>query len=484
MPKIIWLSVAEPPPGEAAGEGVRFRGVRPFLTKKDMLRYKILVHLRCVRDFAPPPSDSDSSSSDDPADDRRTRNRHHSAKGGGVVFHPFACRRGAPDGATPPQHDGHGGGGRRHAHAEGPRARVPATQRVGPNGRARVPTQQRLGPRVRVPATLRTGPNGLERVPVHQRLALHKPARHHGPSKKGKQVWRPKQASRQDEPTTSPVEAALQRGNAYAATHQAKRDGPAVCPVQGQQGRHPEDHSQKEKIAPVIRKDGEAARAPRDQPAAGARDPSVLALATASTTCPNEQGEAAAPEPRRTACPVSEASDQDQRQTEVVDMMGHPSTACEPSLITDGGLSPQGYQGHEQGTEAHPAESGLQPNQSTTHKQAGTGDVQEVLTQPDLVVSDGEQGTPISQRRQPQAPPPPQDSASAQRRFKVFARRVKKPLAAPLLKKPSPTKTPAAAQSQDRSADPVQDPYSQEGGVPRAKATGTRVGHHGGNSRP
>ena len=193
----------------------------------------------------------------------------------------------------------------------------------------------------------------------------------------------------------------------------------------------------------MIRKDEEAARAPRDPPAAGARASSLLALATAPTACPNEQGEVAAPELTRTACPVSEASYQDQRQTEAVDMRGPPSMACEPSLISDGGISPQGRQGHEQGTKAHPAESGLQPNQSTTHKQAGTGDVQEVLTQPDLVVSDGEQGTPVSQRRQPQAPPPPQDSASAQRRFKVFARRVKKPLATPLLKKPSPTKTPS-----------------------------------------
>jgi len=135
--------------------------------------------------------------------------------------------------------------------------------------------------------------------------------------------------------------------------------------------------------------------------------------------------------------------------------------ACEPSLISDGGISPQRRQGHEQGTKAHPAESGLQPNQSTTHKQAGTGDVQEVLTQPDLVVSDGEQGTPVSQRRQPQAPPPPQDSASAQRRFKVFARRVKKPLATPLLKKPSRRQQSIVSSTRSSEASPKTTKHSE-----------------------
>ena len=396
LPKIIWLSMAEPPPGEAASEGVRFHGFRPFLTKKDMLRYKILVHLRCVRDFAPPPSDSDSSSND-PTDDRRTRTHHHSAKGSGVGFHPYPCRRGAPDGAAPTQHDGDGGGGRRHAHGKGPRARIPATQRVGPNGRARVLAQQRLnmGPCARVPATLRIGPNGLERVPVHQRLAMHKPACHHGQKKKGKHVWRPKQASRQDEPATNLVEAAPQCDtgptsplpDTYAATDHVNMDGVAVCPDQDKQGRHPEDHSEKEKIAPAVGKDGEAVIAPRDQLAAGARASSALAgLDMASTP------RSAAPDPMRLAfapCPVTEASHQDQRQTDVDDMVAPPSPTSAPSLQSVGGLSPQGHQGQEQDTKAHQAEGTHRPSSSTTPKQPGTSNAQGDLAQPDLVVPDG-----------------------------------------------------------------------------------------------
>jgi hypothetical protein len=118
LPRIIWLSVAEPPPGAPAGEGFRFQGTRPFLSKKDVLRYKIIVHLRCVRDYETPTGDDSSSSSDDPVEDGRGRRRHHGTRSAGVGIHPYPCRRGVPDGA-PPANNG-GGGGRQRTNAQGP----------------------------------------------------------------------------------------------------------------------------------------------------------------------------------------------------------------------------------------------------------------------------------------------------------------------------------------------------------------------------
>ena len=183
LPKIIWLSIAEPPADAVQGDGFRFRGTTPFINKKDMLRYKVIVHLRSVRDFDPPASSDDSSSDDDPAEDGRNRKRQHTARGSGVRLHPFPCHRGTPDGA-PPTSYAIGDHGRQRVAGTQPRRRVPATERVGPNAAKRVPAHERLGtrgPRQRVPATSRVGPNAQSRVPAQERIRFgQQTKRRHG----------------------------------------------------------------------------------------------------------------------------------------------------------------------------------------------------------------------------------------------------------------------------------------------------------------
>ena len=237
LPKIIWLSVAEPPADAIQGEGFRFRGTTPFLNKKDMLRYKVIVHLRSVRDFDPPTSSDDSSTSDDPAEEGRNRKRHRDARGAGVRLHPFACHRGTPDG-TPPTSNAIADHGRQHSAGLKPRRRVPATERVGPNAVPRVAVHDRLGtrgPRQRVPAIYRVGPNAQPRVPAKERICFEQQTQR-GPKQRKQKwqevkkqplrpAWQPKTQTRPDAgqqssgTTTNSIAAASPAPNA-AATYQ------------------------------------------------------------------------------------------------------------------------------------------------------------------------------------------------------------------------------------------------------------------------
>jgi len=144
LPQILWLNVAEHEVRSAETGGVRFRGTQPFLWKKDTLRYRIIVHLRCVHDYSPQPDyRGDGSSSDDPAEDGRNSRHHHGHRDSGTEIYPFPCLRGEPNGNAPGTSGG--GGQDRDRDRQSPRRRVPAHQRLGPHGKARVPAPQRIG---------------------------------------------------------------------------------------------------------------------------------------------------------------------------------------------------------------------------------------------------------------------------------------------------------------------------------------------------
>ena len=180
LPQILWLNVAEHEVRSAETRGVRFRGTQPFLWK-DTLRYRIIVHLRCVHDYSPQPDyRGDGSSSDDPAEDGRNSRHHHSHRDSGTEIYPFPCHRGEPDGNAPGTSGG--GGQDRNRDRQGPRRRVPAHQRLGPHGKAHVPAPQRIGSYEQ------------PRPGQKSRKQFQAP----------RQVWRPKQAKRQEAAPTQP----------------------------------------------------------------------------------------------------------------------------------------------------------------------------------------------------------------------------------------------------------------------------------------
>ncbi|CAD6252109.1 unnamed protein product [Miscanthus lutarioriparius] len=109
LPQILWLNVVEHEVRLAETGGVRFRGTQPFLWKKDTMRYRIIVHLRCVHDYSPQPDyRGDGSSSDDPAEDGRNSRHHHGHRDSSTEIYPFPCRRGEPDGNAPGTSGGDG----------------------------------------------------------------------------------------------------------------------------------------------------------------------------------------------------------------------------------------------------------------------------------------------------------------------------------------------------------------------------------------
>lgn len=70
IPKVVWLYIAE--------NEVRFYNLPPYLCRKDVLRYRVLVHLRSVHDFNPPdPSPSPSPPESNDGDNEHDSNLDH-----------------------------------------------------------------------------------------------------------------------------------------------------------------------------------------------------------------------------------------------------------------------------------------------------------------------------------------------------------------------------------------------------------------------
>lgn len=93
IPKVVRLYIAE--------NEVRFGSLPPYLRRKGVLRYQVIVHLRSVHDFNPPnPSPPPSPPESDDGGSGRDGNpdRHHFHRGSAPRIHGFRCTHGAVDG--------------------------------------------------------------------------------------------------------------------------------------------------------------------------------------------------------------------------------------------------------------------------------------------------------------------------------------------------------------------------------------------------
>lgn len=84
IPKIVWLHIAENEMHAAPEGAVVFGNLPPFLRHKDVLTYKVIVHLRSVVDYdladpSPLPSPPDSDDGDRGHDGNP--DRHHLSVG-------------------------------------------------------------------------------------------------------------------------------------------------------------------------------------------------------------------------------------------------------------------------------------------------------------------------------------------------------------------------------------------------------------------
>ena len=124
---MVWLHIAKNEVIHAGSSAnPTFGNLPPYLRTKDVLSYRVLVHLRHVTDFDPDnPSPSPSPPESDDGDSGHDGNpdRHHFSRGSGRGFQGFRCVRGAVDGEA-----GEHGGSATSSPAEKSKAKV------GPEG--------------------------------------------------------------------------------------------------------------------------------------------------------------------------------------------------------------------------------------------------------------------------------------------------------------------------------------------------------------
>jgi hypothetical protein len=98
IPKVVWLHVAE---NEVHATVNAPLTLPPYLRKKDVLRYRVIVHLRHVTDFDPEdPTPPPSAPEEDNGGSGRDGNpdRHHFSRGAVPRIQRFSCNRGVVDG--------------------------------------------------------------------------------------------------------------------------------------------------------------------------------------------------------------------------------------------------------------------------------------------------------------------------------------------------------------------------------------------------
>jgi hypothetical protein len=96
IPKVVWLHIAENEPVHAVpADNLQFGNLPPYLRRKDVLSYRVLVHLGNVYDFdpsspSPPPPLPDSDNSDSGHDGNP--DRHHFHRGTRPRIQGFRCK--------------------------------------------------------------------------------------------------------------------------------------------------------------------------------------------------------------------------------------------------------------------------------------------------------------------------------------------------------------------------------------------------------
>jgi hypothetical protein len=101
IPKVVWLHIAENEIVHVTNDNPIFGGLPPYLRRKDVLRYRVLIHLRSVTDSAPedptpPPSPPESDDGDSGNDGNP--DRHHFSGGAVHRIHRFRFNPGVVDG--------------------------------------------------------------------------------------------------------------------------------------------------------------------------------------------------------------------------------------------------------------------------------------------------------------------------------------------------------------------------------------------------
>lgn len=104
IPKVVWLHIAENEVVHVSANPI-FGNLPPYIRRKNVLGYRVLVHLRNVTDFDPenptPPSSSPESDDGDSGHDGNPE-RHHFSGGAVHCIHGFRCNRGIVDGEPAP----------------------------------------------------------------------------------------------------------------------------------------------------------------------------------------------------------------------------------------------------------------------------------------------------------------------------------------------------------------------------------------------
>jgi hypothetical protein len=109
IPKVVWLHIAENEVIHVGGAAPTFGNLPPYLRRKDVLGYRVLVHIRSITDFdpanpSPPPSSPESYDGD--SGHNRNPDHHHFSRGTGPRIQGFRCNRGTIVGELPAINNG------------------------------------------------------------------------------------------------------------------------------------------------------------------------------------------------------------------------------------------------------------------------------------------------------------------------------------------------------------------------------------------
>ena len=90
----MWLNIAENEILDATANNLHFGNLPPYIRQKDVLSYRVLVHIRNVYDFdpanpSPPPSPPESDDGDSGHDSNP--DRHHFHRGTRPHIQGFRC---------------------------------------------------------------------------------------------------------------------------------------------------------------------------------------------------------------------------------------------------------------------------------------------------------------------------------------------------------------------------------------------------------
>ena len=113
IPKVVWLHVAENKSFVTAGKQLLFGSLQPSLGCKNVLTYRVTVHICSITDFVPadlsPPPPPPTTDNGDSGQDGNP-DRHHFQGGTSPRLQGYRCQRGVVDGEVGTRKSGGGVG--------------------------------------------------------------------------------------------------------------------------------------------------------------------------------------------------------------------------------------------------------------------------------------------------------------------------------------------------------------------------------------